>query len=255
MRDDYRLIVMRNDDRFNDKAVKWFHGKWGVDEAAYRESIEECQRTKNGIPQWYVIMDGDRIIAGMGVIENDFHDRKDLAPNICAVFTEEDYRGQGLAKYLLDFICADLSALGIGTAYLLTSHTEFYEKCGFEYFCDAQEDCGGTARIYRRVSQCGKSMTALKSFLDGAGRLISMPAKRKMKLHVLVYIADKIVKDKRYTEKEINALLNEWHTYGDPVTLRRELVDHRILLRDDYGKEYRRCDLLPTLEELEGRYS
>lgn len=32
-----------------------------------------------------------------GSIENDFHDRKDLTPNICAVYTEEAYRGRGIA--------------------------------------------------------------------------------------------------------------------------------------------------------------
>ena len=35
-------------------------------------------------------------IGGMGVIENDFHDRKDLMPNVCAVYTEEAYRGRGI---------------------------------------------------------------------------------------------------------------------------------------------------------------
>ena len=138
--------------------------------------------------------------------------------------------------------------------YLLTSHTEFYEKCGFHYFCDAVEDCGDTARIYRRVSRCGDSMTALKSFLDNEGRLTALPAKRKMKLHVLVYLSEKIVSGKVYTEKEINALLNEWHTYGDPVTLRRELVDHKILIRDPYGKEYRISEYKTTLGQLESIY-
>lgn len=32
-----------------------------------------------------------------GSIANDFHDRKDLTPNICAVYTEEAYRGRGIA--------------------------------------------------------------------------------------------------------------------------------------------------------------
>ena len=45
---------------------------------------------KTGITQWYVIVDGQRnIIAGAGVIENDFHDRKDLTPDLCALFVEE----------------------------------------------------------------------------------------------------------------------------------------------------------------------
>ncbi len=40
------------------------------------------------------------IVAGLGVIENDFHNRKDLAPNVCAVYTEEDCRCKGIAGKL-----------------------------------------------------------------------------------------------------------------------------------------------------------
>ena len=50
----------------------------------------------------------DRIIGGLGVIENDFHDRKDLSPNVCAVYTEENKRCQGIAGSLLDFVCDDM---------------------------------------------------------------------------------------------------------------------------------------------------
>ena len=39
---------------------------------------------------WYLCLCGEKIVAGMGVIENDFHDRKDLAPNVCAVYTEKE---------------------------------------------------------------------------------------------------------------------------------------------------------------------
>lgn len=250
----YRLILLRDNDTMNDKVAEWFHQKWGVDKSAYIDSIEECQREKTSTVQWYVLLDDERIIAGMGVIENDFHERKDLAPNICAVYTEEEYRKQGLSKYLLDYVCADLSRLGCDTVYLLTDHTEFYERCGFEYFCDVREDGGDLARVYRRISRCGADMAALKSFLDNEGRLTALPAKRKIKLHAFVYLSEKFVKDKVYSEREVNALLNEWHTYGDPVTLRRELCDHKILTRDDYGKEYRRSELLPTTEELERIY-
>ncbi len=254
MNSNYKLIKIRDHAEMMIPAAEWFNQKWGVPVDAYIESMQECIADKTGRVQWYVILDGDKIVCGMGVIENDFHNRKDLAPNICAVFTEEDYRGQGLAKYLMDYISAELSAFGCDTLYLLTSHTDFYEKCGFYYFCDAVEDCGDTARIYRRVSHCGESMIALKSFLDNEGRLTSMPAKRKMKLHILVYLSEKIVYGRVYNEREINALLDEWHTYGDPVTLRRELVDHKILVRDPYGKEYKRCEFLPTIEQLVGFY-
>ncbi len=43
-----------------------------------------------------------------------FHDRKDLAPNVCAVYVEEDCRCQGLAGSLLRFACRDMAARGDG---------------------------------------------------------------------------------------------------------------------------------------------
>ena len=57
-------------------------------------------------------MDGEKIVAGMGVIENDFHDRKDLAPNVCAVYTEEAYRCRGIAGKLLGYVVEDCRKKG-----------------------------------------------------------------------------------------------------------------------------------------------
>ncbi len=53
------------------------------------------------------LSDGDRIVAGLGVIENDFHDRKDLKPNVCAVWTDEEYRNMGIAGRLLNLVVED----------------------------------------------------------------------------------------------------------------------------------------------------
>lgn len=95
----------------------------------------------------------------------------------------------------------------------------------------------------------------LKNFIDVKGRLTAYPSKRKMKLYALIYIAEKIEKGKVYTEKEINAVLNEWHNFNDPATLRRELYTHKFLNRDSYGKEYVMEEHQPTIEELEAKYS
>ena len=94
----------------------------------------------------------------------------------------------------------------------------------------------------------------LKNFLDSSGRLTAFPAKRKMKLYALVYLAGKLPLNTNFTEKEINARLNEWHTFSDPATLRRELFNHCFLNRDPYGRAYRMEDVQPTLEELERKY-
>lgn len=147
---DIKIIKLKDRPELKEKAAEWFHEKWGVPESAYLESINECIKGKSPVPQWYVVQkDGsDRIIAGMGVIENDFHSRKDLSPNICAVYTEEDMRRYGIAGRLLGYVCDDMKSYGIDTLYLVTDHTSFYERYGWEFLYTVQEDSGGMTRMY-----------------------------------------------------------------------------------------------------------
>ena len=90
----------------------------------------------------------------------------------------------------------------------------------------------------------------LRNFLDAEGKLTAFPAKRKMKLYALLYLAQKIPADTDFTEREINDILLNWHTFADPATLRRELYDYRFLDRSRDGKVYRLAEEQPTPEAL-----
>ena len=79
------LVRLTDRPQLKEQAAQWFHQKWGVPLAAYQESMEQCLSARDPVPQWYLAMEGERIVGGMGVIENDFHDRKDLAPNVCGL--------------------------------------------------------------------------------------------------------------------------------------------------------------------------
>ena len=137
---EYECIRLADRPEMLEQAARWFHEKWGIPLEAYRQSMEECLRGEGTVPQWYMALEGERIIGGMGVIANDFHDRKDLTPNVCAVYTEEDRRGRGVAGALLGYVCRDMQARGIGTLYLVTDHTSFYERYGWEFLCMVQGD-------------------------------------------------------------------------------------------------------------------
>lgn len=136
----YQIVRLTDKPELMEQMAGWFHEKWGIPQEAYQESMQDCLAGKQAVPQWYVAMDGTRIIGGMGVIENDFHDRKDLAPNVCAVYTEEEYRCNGIAGALLNYVCDDMNTKGITTLYLSTDHTSFYERYGWEFFCMVQGD-------------------------------------------------------------------------------------------------------------------
>ena len=135
----YVFLPLRERPELMDAAADWFHSKWGVPKEAYLA----CMRAYLGGETeygWYLCLDGERIVGGLGVIENDFHDRKDLSPNICAVFTEDEHRCRGIAGKLLNLAVEELRAKGISPVYLLTDHTGFYERCGREFFCPARGD-------------------------------------------------------------------------------------------------------------------
>lgn len=145
----YPILKIQEHHQLKDRSANWFHTKWGIPLQAYQESIEQCILNKNAVPQWYVVMDNHKIIGGCGVIENDFHNRKDLTPNVCAVYIEKEYRCQGIAGQLLDFVCKDMKEKGISTLYLVTDHTSFYERYQWNFLCMVQGD-GETdmARMY-----------------------------------------------------------------------------------------------------------
>ena len=134
-----RFLSLREAPELAATAAAWFHEKWQVPEQAYLGCMNAylSGRTEYG---WYLCLDGGRIVGGLGVVENDFHDRKDLSPNICAVYTEEAYRRRGIAGRLLGIAVEDLRAKGVSPVFLLTDHVGFYERYGWTFLCLAQGD-------------------------------------------------------------------------------------------------------------------
>lgn len=136
---EYTYVTLRQKPELKEEAAAWFHDKWEVPQEAYLECMEAYlnHETEYG---WYLCLDNEHIVGGLGVIENDFHDRKDLAPNVCAVYTEQEYRCQGIAGQLLDIVLKDMKSKGITPIYLITDHTSFYERYGWEFLCMVQGD-------------------------------------------------------------------------------------------------------------------
>lgn len=137
--EEYRYITLMEKPELKEEAASWFHSKWCVPEEAYLECMNAYLNKETNYG-WYLCLYGEKIVAGMGVIENDFHDRKDLAPNVCAVYTEVDYRCKGIAGNLLNMVVADMKYKGISPIYLVTDHIGFYERYGWEFLCMVQGD-------------------------------------------------------------------------------------------------------------------
>lgn len=144
----YTFVTLREIPQRKEEAAAWFHEKWQVPVKAYLECMEAYlhHETEYG---WYLCLHEQKIVGGLGVITNDFHEIRDLTPNICAVYTEKEYRSKGIAGRLLNMAVEDLRAHSISVVYVLTDHTSFYERYGFEFLCMAQNtDSQDQSRMY-----------------------------------------------------------------------------------------------------------
>ena len=91
---DYKILRLTDQPEFKEQAARWFHEKWRIPLEAYMESMEECLEEKGTVPQWYMALDGERIIGGMGVIENDFMTGRIWLP-MCVLYTQRRTGGAG----------------------------------------------------------------------------------------------------------------------------------------------------------------
>jgi DNA-binding transcriptional ArsR family regulator len=71
----------------------------------------------------------------------------------------------------------------------------------------------------------------LRGFVDADGRLTVIPASRRKRGVVLRWLMTGFEPGRRYPEPEVNAILQERH--WDSATLRRELIGHRMLTREN----------------------
>lgn len=88
---------------------------------------------------------------------------------------------------------------------------------------------------------------ALSQF-DSRGRLIRWPSKFSVQRLAMWVLWTKFDSRRVYSEKEVNAVLKEANAFGDHVTLRRELIEQRLLSRKSDCSEYRKLPARPDDE-------
>lgn len=75
---------------------------------------------------------------------------------------------------------------------------------------------------------------------DADGRLVRWPTKFTVQRLAMWVLWTRFDAKRSYTEREVNTILRGAHTFGDHATLRRELVEHRLLARKSDCSEYRK---------------
>jgi hypothetical protein len=88
---------------------------------------------------------------------------------------------------------------------------------------------------------------ALQQF-DSQGRLMRWPVKYTVQKLVMWVLWTRFDAKRRYTESEVNAILKAANLFFDHATLRRELVNHRLMARKSDCSEYHKLPARPDEE-------
>ena len=83
---------------------------------------------------------------------------------------------------------------------------------------------------------------------DGQARLLRWPPKRAEQVLALWCLWLAFDGKRRYSECEVNEVINRHHAFGDHCLLRRELVEARLLTRTPGGEQYRKVAARPDEE-------
>ena len=78
----------------------------------------------------------------------------------------------------------------------------------------------------------------MEKLINEIDEIVRWPKKPSDKDMVIKHLSTQFEYDKKYTEKEVNIIINKFHLFEDIPLLRRELVSKRMLSRKDDGSEY-----------------
>jgi len=85
----------------------------------------------------------------------------------------------------------------------------------------------------------------LRPFMDGA-RLRQWPAKRSTQLAALRWMATHFDSARQYTEKDVDAILQDLHSFADWALLRRDMIEAGLLGRTRDCRAYWKPAPRPT---------
>lgn len=137
-----------------EEGIQFFWKCWGSESnfSFYQDCILHSLQDANTLPNFYLLLDQEKIVGSYALLTNDIISRQDLFPWFACLYVVEDQRGKGLAGQLLEHGLHETRRLGFEHLYLSTDLIGFYEKKGWQLLTQAFGVGGDAFNVYFRES-------------------------------------------------------------------------------------------------------
>ena len=144
------IISVREQPQYTQQVIAYLQQCWSeVSPILYSDCVTHCIDAQNPLPQWYILEKDGKLIGCAGLITNDFISRMDLYPWLCALFIDENHRGNNYGLMLIEKAKEDALKFGFTNMYLSTEHIGYCEKYGVSYIGDCYHPWDDQSRIYK----------------------------------------------------------------------------------------------------------
>lgn len=140
---------------FNE-VVEWLFYEWGVhgekNNKAFWKSWVNSSLSKTDIPQTYIAIEDDKLLATFSLWRCDLQSRQDLFPWFGGLVVKEDYRSKGIGKLMQYKAFEVLNNLGYQEVYCFSEFANYYEITGWLFQGMIQDEKGTMMRLYKRTT-------------------------------------------------------------------------------------------------------
>lgn len=127
--------------------AQWHHAEWqalypGKSLAGFEHDLR-APAGADGLPQTWLLLDGDEVAGTASLLAHDMATNRDLSPWLANIYVAPRRRGRGLGRLLVRNAMREAQARGIRQLYLFTEDQQaFYERLGWRLL--RTEPCSGT---------------------------------------------------------------------------------------------------------------
>lgn len=126
------------EDKAFDKICQWCHEWWGVRDGLTLDQVKYNMKHSLGcgrqLPQTFIALRSGKAVGMYQLsMSDDLQSRPDLYPWLINVYVDEEERGKGVCRAMMETVTENAQSAGLEHLYLYTKHTGLYEKFGWSF--------------------------------------------------------------------------------------------------------------------------